>query len=260
MRPLLRQVIDDDDACRRLQVFREALDVGRRVLDVVQNIVKQRDVDGLRQLRVRRLTGNRLDVRDARRFCLPLDMREEVSIDLDRQHLTLAPAAFDNGTTNSPDPAPRSTTTSPGRSFIAATTSGILSAAIRSGASSVAIQSSAGRDARCAPAAGASTTAKTKTIAARFMHDYLPCLSRFVNERRPQPPESGKPSSGNRTTMSERLRVRSERDQCARSPEETLRGRPHLRRTPCGRGISSALLVEIRRADVPRGVRQPAGS
>ena len=51
--------------------------------------MKQRDVDGLRQLRVRRLAGNRLDVRDARRLCLPLDVREEVSIDLDRQHLPL---------------------------------------------------------------------------------------------------------------------------------------------------------------------------
>src|SRR5687767_13959413 len=94
----------------------------------------------------------------------------------------LTPAAVDNGTTNSPDPAPRSTTTSPGRSFIAATTSGILSAATRSGASSVATQSSAGRDARCAPAGGASTAARMKTNAALFTHDHLPRLSRFVNE------------------------------------------------------------------------------
>jgi hypothetical protein len=92
----------------------------------------------------------------------------------------LAPAALDIGTTNSPDPAPRSATTSPGRSFIAATTSGILSPATRSGDSSVAIQSSAGRDARCAKAAGASTAARMKTTAALFMPDDLPRLSRFV--------------------------------------------------------------------------------
>ena len=84
-------VIDDDDARRRLQVLREALDVGRGVLDVMQDIVKQRDVDRLRQLRVRRLAANRLDVRHARRLRLPLDVREEVSIDLDCQHLPFGP-------------------------------------------------------------------------------------------------------------------------------------------------------------------------
>ena len=51
----------------------------------MQDIVKQRDIDALRELRVRRLAGNRLDVRDARCVRLPLDVREEVSIDLDRK-------------------------------------------------------------------------------------------------------------------------------------------------------------------------------
>ena len=171
MRPLLRQVIDDDNACRWLEVTCKALDVGGRVLDVVQDVVQQRDVDLLRQLRVRRLAGNRLDVRDARRLTLRWMCGKKFRSISTASTFPPGPAAFDKGTTNNPDPAPRSATTSPGRSFIAATTSGILSPATRSGASRVAIQSSAGRDARCAPAAGASRAARTQAIAALFMDD-----------------------------------------------------------------------------------------
>jgi hypothetical protein len=98
---LLRQVIDDDNASRRLQVFREALEVGRRVVDVVQDVVKQRDVDGSGSF------GSVASPAIVWTFVTPAAFAfcwmcgKKLRSISTASTLPLAPTALDNGTTNS---------------------------------------------------------------------------------------------------------------------------------------------------------------
>ena len=120
----------------------------------------------------------------ARRVLKPAGCAEKVSIDLDREHLPVGARRARQRNDEQPRPGAQIGNVVPGAHLHRGDDLRYFEPRDPLGVSSVAIQSSAGRDARCAPAASASTAARTNTIAALFMHDDLTHLFRFVKQRR----------------------------------------------------------------------------